>query len=385
MYEPFPGNYVWNLSINIALHGGANIGELDRAIRPLREAAARGEDAGTALFFDSLVRVAHQVQANGEVDEAAGRNLSASRKYRRASTYLQTAERMQARDYAPRKEAYRRSLELFKRSVELAGERTEFVDIPFAGSAFQALFVPSPVSAQPRPCLISVNGLDSMKEQVYNADIARGFLARGISLLIVDQPGTGSALRLNDLHVIYDSERWASACVDYLETRADVDAKRIGIFGLSFGGYHAPRAAAFEKRLALCAVQGANHNWGELQQRRLAKEGEKPVPHYWDHVMWVWGKTNLAAFMEEMPRVTLNGVVDKITVPFLVTHFSGDRQIPVSDAQQSFDQATASPKRELRIFTEADFEVEHCGADNGSVAPDFIADWVAETFAEIDK
>lgn len=93
----------------------------------------------------------------------------------------------------------------------------------------------------------------------------------------------------------------------------------------------------------------------------------------------------MASFMEEMPKVTLNGVVERITVPFLVTHFIGDRQIPVVDAQQSFDQAEASPKRELRIFTETDFEVEHCGADNGSVAPDFIADWVAETFAEIKR
>jgi len=383
MYEPFPGNYVWNLSINIALHGGANMGELDRAIRPLREAASRGEDAGTALFFDSLVKVAHQLRANGEADETKHRKLSASRKYRRASTYLQTAERMQARDYVPRKEAYNLSLELFRRSLELAGERTEFLDIPFEDSKFQALFVPSPTAEQRGPCLISVNGLDSMKEQVYNADIARGFLARGTSLLIVDQPGTGSALRHNNLHVIYDSERWASACVNYLETRPDVDPKRIGIFGLSFGGYHAPRAAAFEKRLALCAVQGANHNWGDLQRRRLAREGENPVPHYWDHVMWVWGKPDMASFMEEMPRVTLNGVVEKITVPFLVTHFTGDRQIPVVDALQSFDLATASPKRELRIFTESDFEVEHCGADNGSIAPDFIADWVAETFAEM--
>jgi hypothetical protein len=49
-------------------------------------------------------------------------------------------------------------------------------------------------------------------------------------------------------------------------------------------------AAAFEKRFKLCVAWGANHNWGELQRRRLAKEGDWPVPHYWDHVMWVWGK-----------------------------------------------------------------------------------------------
>ena len=70
MFEPFPGNYVWNLSTNLALVGGGNMGEIDEACRPIREAASRGEDAGTALFFDSWVRVAHQVIDNGKADEA---------------------------------------------------------------------------------------------------------------------------------------------------------------------------------------------------------------------------------------------------------------------------------------------------------------------------
>ncbi|MFT4255734.1 MAG: hypothetical protein QM599_02025, partial [Pseudoxanthomonas sp.] len=58
------------------------------------------------------------------------------------------------------------------------------------------------------------------------------------------------------------------------------------------------------------------------------------------------------------------------------------RQIPAFNAQLSYDQAVNSPKRHLRVFTKQDFEVEHCGADNGTVMRDYIADWCAETFAE---
>ena len=47
----------------------------------------------------------------------------------------------------------------------------------------------------------------------------------------------------------------------------------------------------------------------------------------------------------------------------------------------SYDQAVNSPKRHLRMFTKADFEVEHCGAADGTGRRDFIADWCAETFA----
>ncbi len=156
------------------------------------------------------------------------------------------------------------------------------------------------------------------------------------------------------------------------------------MFGLSLGGYYAPRAAANEPRYALCAVMGANHLWGQRQEERLQKEGENPVPHYWDHVMWVWGKDNMEDFMAYMPNVTLDGQIEKLEMPFLITHGEGDRQIPVSNAQRSYEQAVNSRKRHMRIFTPRDFEIEHCGADNGTGMRDYIADWCAETFAEMD-
>ena len=130
MYEPLPGNYVWNLSVNLALMCGGNIGEIDRACRPLREAAARGEDTGTAQFFDSWLAVANQVAANARADERAGRSLSAAEKYGRAAMYLLTAERMQSRDHVPRREACQRGLQHFRRRSELAHEDCEFVEIP---------------------------------------------------------------------------------------------------------------------------------------------------------------------------------------------------------------------------------------------------------------
>ncbi len=384
MFEPFPGNYVWNLGVNLALVCGGNIGEIDRASRPIREAASRGEDAGTALFFDSWIKMADQVVRNAEADEARGRALSAASKYGRASGYLLTAERMQSRDYAPRWEAYRKGLDLFRRRIGLSGEQCEFVEIPYEGSSFTGLFIKAEGTGdKPAPCMVCCNGLDSMKEQLFGGGNGHAFALRGVSALLVDQPGTGEALRLRGLPGVHDSERWASAAVDYLQTRPDVDHDRIGMFGLSLGGYFAPRAAAFEKRFKLCAVLGANHDWGEMQKRRLAREGDRPVPHYWDHVMWVFDKPDMDAFMAFAPSMCLDGVVEKIEVPFLVTHGEGDRQIPLEYAHRSYEQAVNSPKRELRILTEADFEVEHCGADNGTVGRDYIADWVAETFAEM--
>jgi dienelactone hydrolase len=185
--------------------------------------------------------------------------------------------------------------------------------------------------------------------------------------------------RLHNLIARFDSEHWASHVVDWLETRSDVDAKRIGLEGVSLGGYYCPRAVAFEPRFACGVVWGANHDWRDVQKRRLEKEGSFPVPHYWAHVCWVWGAKDMDEFMAIAENVHLDGVLDRIKVPFLVTHGEKDSQIPLKWAQRTYEQLVNSPKRELKIFTEREGGVQHSSFDNSINAGHYIADWIAET------
>ena len=73
-------------------------------------------------------------------------------------------------------------------------------------------------------------------------------------------------------------------------------------------------------------------------------------------------------------------MVSQISVPFLICHGANDRQIPVSYAHQSYEQATASPRRELRIFTQEEGGAEHIGLDNLPYVSTYIADWVSDVF-----
>ncbi|MET8990197.1 hypothetical protein ABZW49_32510 [Nonomuraea wenchangensis] len=116
-----------------------------------------------------------------------------------------------------------------------------------------------------------------------------------------------------------------------------------------------------------------------VQRRRLEREGERPVPHYWEHVLWVWGHTDLKEFIDFADGVNLESVVERITVPFLVAHGANDRQIPLEYAHRSHDQAVNFPKRELRVFTPEEGATEHIGLDHLPHVSVFIADWVAET------
>jgi fermentation-respiration switch protein FrsA (DUF1100 family) len=120
-----------------------------------------------------------------------------------------------------------------------------------------------------------------------------------------------------------------------------------------------------------------------VQQRRRRREGENPVPHYWDHVMWVWGQDSLENFMSFSKDITLTGVVERIKAPFLIVHGANDRQIPLEYAHRSLEQAVASSRAELKIFDNNEGGVEHCSADNMEPVRSFIADWISERFKEM--
>ena len=377
LFQPFP-NYVWNLSVAIALENGGRIGELMDMIEPLKAKAEAGEDAGTAEFMAEWVRMADKLAGLAEEDLALGREFSAGEKLKRAAIYYLTGERMQAHGSAGREETYAKALDCFERSLRYCDEPVERVEIPYEGTTIVGLFHRAPVEG-PAPCVLYCNGLDSMKEMLWLGGFAQALAKRGIHTLCVDQPGTGEALRLQGLPATPYSERWASKWIDWLEKRPEVDKSRIGMTGISLGGHFAPRAVAYEPRFASGAAWGANHNWREVQDKRMAREGENPVPHYWGHVYWVFGAKDHADFLAKSDDMNLNGHLDQIRVPFLVTHGAKDRQISVDYAHQTYEQLVNSPRRELKIFTEREGGVEHVGADNMSFGNDYIADWFAET------
>lgn len=377
LFEYFP-NYIWNLSIAIVMESGGQIGELIDMCQPLKEAADAGADSGTPEFMARFVEKADTLAALADEDESRGGAFSASNKMERAALYLLTAERMQQAGTAAREATYARALDLFTRSTALGRINRERVEIPLQQGVMPALFTRAPGEG-PKPMVVYCNGLDSCKELLYWSRLPEALARRGISTLCVDQPGTGEAIRLHNLPADPHSENWASKAVDWLEQQQDVDSARIGMTGISLGGHFAPRAVAFEPRFASGAVWGANHNWAEVQRKRLKREGENPVPHYWAHVMWVFGAADMEDFHEKSKAMHLNGVMEKITVPFLVTHGAHDRQISVDYAHQSYEQLVNSPRRELKIFTEREGGVEHVGADNMTFGRDYIADWFADT------
>jgi dienelactone hydrolase len=124
---------------------------------------------------------------------------------------------------------------------------------------------------------IEENGSQRAEPSGYQMDFAVQAVARGYAVLAIEQlgfggrrdqrartagprasscsPAAGAALMLGESMIgwrTYDAVR----AVDYLLTRAEVDASRIGVVGISGGGTTALHAAAVDTRIALAYVSG---------------------------------------------------------------------------------------------------------------------------------
>ena len=226
-------------------------------------------------------------------------------------------------------QTYQRALPYF----DFPGER---VTIPYDGANIPGILrkpwhIPRP------PIVVLMPGLDSVKEELHN--YGDDFLRRGIAVLAIDGPGQGEMEF--DHPIRYDYEVPIHHVIDYLESRQDVNAARVGLMGVSLGGYYSVRAAVFEKRVkaAICLAGAAN----------LAAHWERYPILTREAFMYRSKSTDEAATRAFLQSFNLHGVVEKVTCPLLVIAGRLDRLFPVEDAEY-LAAAAGGGKGELWLF-----------------------------------
>ena len=152
--------------------------------------------------------------------------------------------------------------------------------------------------------MVLFDGMDNAKEMsVIFAGL--DFAKRGINTLAIDGPGQAEALRLRNIHARHDYEAAGIPAYDYVASRPEVDAKRVAVMGYSFGGYHAPRICAFEKRYAACVCFGAMHkNVYEFVKGHAPTDPRQTTASTFQF-RWVTGAPDNATALEWAKRYTL--------------------------------------------------------------------------------
>ena len=258
--------------------------------------------------------------------------LRAADFYRRAVVYMPEID--------PRMlPTYKKLEENFAKAWSLVTPPFEQVEIPYEGHKLPALFWPGRGKPGTKlPVVYNYGGADGILLRGEDGGVGQ-YVRRGMSFIDVDGPGQGGTLRHHKLYAPPDSDRVAKAVIDYLVTRTDVDATRIGLHGSSMGGYSGPRCATVEKRIKAVAVwSGAYH---------LVDDIFDYYPPIQDRLRWLMGAKDLKEARETMKEFSLIGRADKIECPLLVGYSIDDRVMDPRGALNLYNNAVNSPDRSM--------------------------------------
>ena len=252
---------------------------------------------------------------------ADGFKLSAGQHLTTAAVCYHFAKFVFVLDVNEMRAAHLKAVECRKLALPHLRPAGEYVRIPFAGKSFAGV-LRRPAGAARPPIVVMCMGLDSAKEEMDSYEAL--FLARGLATLSFDGPGQGESEY--DFAIRGDYEVAVKAVVDWVGQRNDVDAERIGLWGVSLGGYYAPRAAAFEKRVKACIGLSGPYDMGAAWETlpELTRETFRTRAHC---------KTQIDA-RKVAATLSLAGVAQKITCPLYIVTGKLDRVVPWQDAER---------------------------------------------------
>lgn len=285
--------------------------------------------------------------------------LTAGEHLQRAGVYYHFAKFLFVHDLEQMRVAHQKAIACRQHALPHLRPAGERVLIPYEGSQLAGI-LRKPEGIERPPVLVMASGLDSAKEEMDAYE--QPFLARGIATLAFDGPGQGEGEYA--FAIRGDYEVAVKAVFDWLATRSDVDAERAGLWGVSLGGYYAPRAAAFERRVKACIALAGPYNmqsaWDTLPE--ITREAFRVRAR--------------CATQQEAKRhagtLSLEGVAPRITCPIFIMTGKLDRVIPWRDAERLAREV--SGPAELLVIEDGN----HVANNRAYRWRPQAADWMAE-------
>lgn len=362
--ELFPQDEDWSLQTMRLLAqvavGGADLFECARTATRIGSETTDGE-----IWQQEWSRTAGEVAALGYKALENNDITTARRALFRSCSYWRHSEFFLNSSDPRREQAYIEGTKNFQKAAELTDGLIERIHVPFEGQTMDGYFVRPDNSGKKRATVLFLGGADSWAEELYFLGGSE-FPARDLNVVMIDTPGRGSSLRFKKMYSRPDYEVPVAAIFDFLEKRDDVDTDRFGLAGVSFGGYYAPRAAAFEPRVK--AVAAWCGTWSILT------DFYEFYPPLQGQLQWLSESKDDAEAREKLAKFTLDGVADKINVPVYVMHGTSDIIMDIAGARKFVDALTTD---------DVTFDVYdgagslHCSYDYLSVAAARLTDWFA--------
>ena len=214
-------------------------------------------------------------------------------------------------------------------------------------------------------------------------------------------PGQGAVVREQGLPFRPDWEAVVTPVLDHMLTPPGVDARRIALLGLSFGGYLAPRAAAFDRRLSACIANGgvfdfmasnlpagmtrkAAARWirdePATANQRICDLMAKSTDTRWavQNGMFTFGSPSPAVWFLAALDYTLEGVAEQIRCPVLVIDTEAEHGF-AGQAPALYESLTC--EKAFLLFTAEEGAEDHCQVGSPMLSAQRTFDWLEETLS----
>jgi pimeloyl-ACP methyl ester carboxylesterase len=257
---------------------------------------------------------------------------------------------------------------------------------------------PTSTDIRPRKTVIVLTGFDGTGEELY-FQTGQAALERGWNVLLAEGPGQTGFLRFHPgVGFRPDYERPVGAMIDYALSRAEVDPQRLALYGISYGGYFASRAAAHDHRIKALV---ANSPIPDLRAYVVGFVGPEvaanPPPlrleeidHLSDQQMPPgmklslkmslrrFGVDSVAGWLERLRAFRIGDALPNIRCPSLALVGEGEGLVAM-DLFESFNRGVSGPVTQ-RVFTAAEGADTHCQLGNLPLSNAAIYDWLDEAF-----
>jgi dienelactone hydrolase len=285
--------------------------------------------AGVESWDEWLDAWCDNADMHAELAEAAaakGRRRTAGEAWARATVGYHFAKFVWVVDPARSRAAADKAVAAMGRTHEFLDPDAERIEVPLDGGRVVAN-LRRPEGTEPPPLVVLVPGLDSTKEEFFRLENV--FLERGMATLSMDGPGQGECGYELPIRADYDVA--VTAVLDAIAGRGDVDVERVGLFGVSLGGYYAPRVLAFEPRVKAGVGLSGPYRFSDI----------------WDHVPPQTRDTFVAkSFSEDAEagrakaaELDLSGVAERIEQPYLAITGKLDKLIPWEQTERVAKEA----------------------------------------------
>ncbi len=309
-------------------------------------------------WLPAWVENGHRHAARAREAEQRGRTLTAGAAWNHAALSYHFAKFVWMLDLERYEDATRLAVDALRNAHRHLDPTAERVEIPFEHGATLVGNLRRPAGG-PAPLVLLLPGLDSTKEEFFGWETV--FLSRGLATFSLDGPGQGESGLRTRIYPNYEVA--ATAALDVLAGRDDVDLDRIGAAGVSLGGYYAPRAAAYEKRIkAVVGISGPFDfaaNWDGMPQQT-----RETVVHHTGAMSGEEGRAKAG-------ELNLREAAKLIDQPFLAVAGRRDRLIPW---EQTRRQAVEARNGEFVLYDEGSHV---CNNIPYSYRP-LTADWLKE-------